>query len=71
MVKDFIQIADHMVANKMVPRALTLDNVIRAKMVFDVYIRVKAQRAYIEEIGKMKDAKPAIPIDTAEAVNKS
>jgi hypothetical protein len=36
MVKDFLQIADHMVANKMAPRALTLDDVIRAKMVFDV-----------------------------------
>jgi hypothetical protein len=71
MVKDFLQIADHMIANKMAPRALTLDDVIRAKMVFDVYIRAKAQRAYIEEVEKMKDAKPAIPIDAVEAADKS
>jgi AbiV family abortive infection protein len=71
MVKDFLQIADHMIANKMAPRALTLDDVIRAKMVFDVYIRLKAQRAYMEEVAKMKGAKPAIPIDAIESVDKS
>jgi hypothetical protein len=70
MVKDFLQIADHMIANKMAPRALTLDDVIRAKMVFDVYFRVKAQRAYMEEVAKKKGAKPAIPIDAAKAVDK-
>ena len=71
MVKDFLQIADHMIANKMAPRALTLDDVIGAKTVFDVYIRVKAQRAYMEEVAKMKGAKPAIPIDAVEARDKS
>jgi AbiV family abortive infection protein len=71
MVKDFLQIADHMIANKMAPRALTLDDVIRAKMVFDVYIRVKAQRAYMEEVAKMKGAKPEMPIEAVEAVDRS
>jgi hypothetical protein len=60
-----------MIANKMAPRALTLDDVIRAKMVFDVYIRVKAQRVYMEEVAKMNGAKPAIPIEAVEAVDKS
>ena len=71
VVKDFLQIADHMIANKMAPRVLTLEDVIGAKMVFDVYIRVKAQRAYMEEISERHSAKSSIPIATVEALNKS
>ena len=56
MLRDFLQIADHMVANKMAPRALTLDDAIRAKMVFDVYIRLKAQRNYTAEVAKVAGA---------------
>jgi hypothetical protein len=55
----------------MAPRVLTLDDVIRAKMVFDVYIREKAQRAYMEAVAKVKGAKPAMPIEAVEAVDKS
>jgi len=52
MVRDFLQIVDHMLANKMAPRALTLDDVIRAKMVYDAYIRLKSQHWYMEELNK-------------------
>jgi hypothetical protein len=39
-------------------------------MVFDVYIRVKAQRRYIEEVAKMQGAKPAIPAEAVDAGDK-
>ena len=38
---------------------------------FDVYIRVKAQRAYMEEVAKMKGAKPEMLIEAVEAVDRS
>jgi AbiV family abortive infection protein len=60
MVRDFLQIVDHMAANKMAPRAVTLDDVAKAKLVFDAYFRVKSQRWYIDEMAKQRgDAAPS------------
>jgi AbiV family abortive infection protein len=52
MVRDFLRIVDHMMANKIAPRAITLDDVAKAKVVFDAYIKVKAQRWYMDELAK-------------------
>jgi hypothetical protein len=41
-----------MMANKIAPRAITLDDVAKAKVVFDAYIKVKAQRWYMDELAK-------------------
>lgn len=56
-VRDLIHIVDHMMANKIAPRAITLDAAVKAKMVFDSYIKVKAQRWYMEELAK-RQGKP-------------
>jgi hypothetical protein len=40
MVRDFLHMVDHVMANKIAPRAITLDDVVRAKLVFDSYIKV-------------------------------
>jgi AbiV family abortive infection protein len=53
MVRDFLHILDQMVANRMAPRAITLDDAVRAKMVFDTYIKVKAQRWCTSELAKL------------------
>ena len=52
MVRDFLHIVDHMTANKIAPRAITLDDIAKAKLIFDVYIRVKAQRWYMDELAR-------------------
>lgn len=52
MVRDFLHIVDHMMANKIAPRAITLDDVVKAKLAFDAYIKVKAQRWYMDELAK-------------------
>lgn len=60
MVRDFLQIVNHMMTNKTAPRAITLDDVAKAKMVFDAYIKVKAQRWYVDELAK-RQGKPDLP----------
>ena len=60
MVRDFLHIVDHMTANKITPRAITLDDVVKAKLLFDAYIKVKAQRWYSDELAKRED-KPDPP----------
>jgi AbiV family abortive infection protein len=55
MVRDFLHIVDHMMTNKIAPRAITLDDAVKAKMVFDLYIRLKAQRWYIDELSRQKN----------------
>jgi hypothetical protein len=52
MVRDFLKLADQMIANKMAPRPITLDDVAHAKLIFDGYIKVKAQRWYMGELAK-------------------
>jgi hypothetical protein len=52
MVRDFLQLMEQMQANKIAPRAITLDDVAKAKLVFDSYIKVKAQRWYMDELAK-------------------
>ena len=52
MVRDFLHIVAHMMANKIAPRAITLDDVARAKLIFDGYIKAKAQRWYMDELAK-------------------
>ena len=46
-----------MMANKIAPRAITLDDAVKAKMVFDAYIKVKAQHWYMDELAK-RQGKP-------------
>ncbi len=50
MVRDFLQIVNQMIANKMAPRVITLDDVVKAKLVFDIYFRMKSQRWYMDEL---------------------
>jgi AbiV family abortive infection protein len=52
MVRDFLHIVDHMMAHKIALRAITLDDVAKAKLVFDSYIKVKAQRWYMDELAR-------------------
>ncbi|MGA9542746.1 MAG: AbiV family abortive infection protein [Candidatus Sulfotelmatobacter sp.] len=52
MVRDFLWLVDHVVENKKAPRAITLDDVAKAKLVFDAYFRVKSQRWYMDELAK-------------------
>ena len=52
MVRDFLQLVEQMQANKFAPRSITLDDVARAKLIFDGYIKVKAQRWYMDELAK-------------------
>jgi AbiV family abortive infection protein len=52
MVRDFLNLVDQMMANKMAPRPITLDDVAHAKLVFDGYIKLKAQRWYMDELAK-------------------
>jgi AbiV family abortive infection protein len=66
MVRDFLQIVDHMVAKKTAPRAITLDDVAKAKLVFDAYFRVKSQRWYMDELAKHR-ADAAHPADSDSA----
>jgi hypothetical protein len=51
---------EDMMANKVAPRAITLDDVVKAKLAFDAYIEVKAQRWYIDELAKCQ-GKPDPP----------
>ena len=44
-----------MMANKIALRAITLDDVAKAKIVFDAYIKAKAQRWYMDELAKRQD----------------
>jgi hypothetical protein len=55
MVRDFLHTLDQMVANKIAPRVITLDDAIRAKKVFDTYIKVKAQRWCMGELAKHQE----------------
>jgi hypothetical protein len=41
-----------MMTNRVAPRAITLDDAVKAKLIFDIYIKVKAQRWYIDELAK-------------------
>ena len=50
MVRDFLKLVDQMIANKMAPRPITLDDVAHAKLIFDGYIKLKAQRWYMGEL---------------------
>jgi len=59
-VRDFLHVIDHMTANKVAPRAITLDDVAKAKIVFDAYIKVKAKRWYMGEVAK-RQSKPDLP----------
>ena len=60
MVRDFPHIVDHMMANKIALRAITLDDVAKAKLVFDAYIKVKAQRWSMDELAT-RQSKPDLP----------
>lgn len=44
---------DHIIVSKMALRPITLDDVGKAKVIFEGYIRVKAQRFYAEELARM------------------
>jgi hypothetical protein len=50
MIRDYLRIVDQMIARKPLPRAITLDDVVHAKMIFDVYITLKARRWYMGEL---------------------
>jgi len=56
MVRDFLKLVDQMIAYKMAPRPITLDDVAHAKLVFDGYIKLKAQRWYMDELAKRQGA---------------
>jgi hypothetical protein len=56
-VTELIGLVDHTTANKMAPRPITLADVGNAKVIFDGYIRVKAQRFYQEEVAKLRQTK--------------
>jgi AbiV family abortive infection protein len=60
MLRDFLHTVDYMMANKVAPRAVTLDDVANAKLAFDAYIKVKAQRWYMDELAK-RQGKPDPP----------
>jgi AbiV family abortive infection protein len=60
ILREFLHIVDHMMANKIAPRAITLDDAAKAKLVFDAYIKVKAQRWYTDEVAK-RQGKPDPP----------
>jgi hypothetical protein len=60
MVREFLHVVDHMMPNKSAPRAITLDDVAKAKLLFDAYIRAKAQRWYMDELAR-RQGKPDLP----------
>lgn len=62
MVRDSLHIVDHTMANKVAPRVITLDDVARAKLAFDAYIKIKAQRWYVDELAK-RQGRPNPPHD--------
>jgi len=57
MVREFLHIVDYMIANKNSSRAITLDDVAKAKLIFDAYIRVKAQHWYMDEVARHRQEK--------------
>ena len=63
MVRELLHIVDHMMVKKIALRAITLDDVAKAKLVFDAYIKVKAQRWYMEELAK-RSGKPGLPTNS-------
>jgi hypothetical protein len=55
MVREFLHIVDHMMTNKVAPRAINLEDAVKAKLVFDFYIKLRAQRWYMDELAKRRE----------------
>ncbi len=61
VIEEMLQLVDQITTNRMVPRPITLEDVGKAKVIFDGYIKVKAQRFFMEEVARVNSTvKPTL-----------
>jgi hypothetical protein len=52
VINDTLHLVEEITTNKMAPRPITLEDVGKAKVIFEGYIKIKAQRFSMEEMAK-------------------
>jgi hypothetical protein len=61
IIREMLQLVDQITTIKIVPRPITLDDIANAKVIFEGYIKVKAQRFFMEEMARINNEVKAAP----------
>jgi AbiV family abortive infection protein len=55
VIKEILQLVEQITTNKAAPHPITLEHVGKAKVIFEGYIKVKAQRFFMEEMARFNN----------------